>query len=130
MTTPITRSKAAASQVSSLDEFFQSVPQPTLREQMRGVIIVYLDEQEKAGKALDEPSFKKSLRFKIAEQLRDQRIGGWAHLQMYHLDGRVYSMFKSMIDLANNELRLKITSEQFYTPGELQHIKEDADEKT
>ena len=50
---------------------------------------------------------QKGMTFKVAEYLKENKVGGWAGLQIFHTKQNEYRMYKSLVDLVIYELKRK-----------------------
>ena len=60
------------------------------------------------GEEIDTAQFKKDFPYKVANTLKDGCYERWEDMEFKHTKRHDYSMFKSLIDLCNRELALKL----------------------
>ena len=51
---------------------------------MKKSVTDHIDELEKSGTEISDFKDKKGMTFKVAEYLKDNEIGGWAGLKIFH----------------------------------------------
>ena len=82
--------------VEETDTFMETLPTTLMRERMREAVLTYLEQMELDGKKLSDIKNKAELPCKIANKLKLLEVEGWVGLQVYHLRGNHYKMFKSL----------------------------------
>ena len=67
------------------DEFFMFKPDKRLMEEMRDIVVHFLNYSHTFKEKLTSPAFKKSLPYKIAVDLEREEVSGWKDFQPHHL---------------------------------------------
>ena len=89
------------------EDFFLNLPTIKLKEKMNLAISQHVDGLKDSCTNLSEFKDKKGLVAKIAEHLREKKIGGWAGLEVRHQKPSEYRMYKSLVDRVNYELKCR-----------------------
>ena len=79
-----TRSKSTDNTLMVEDEFFMNLPTPKLKEKMNKAVSDHIDALIEDGTNLSEFKDRKGLTAKIAEHLREKKVGGWTDLEFKH----------------------------------------------
>ena len=102
-----TRSTSKDNALMVEEEFFMNLPTPKLKERMKKAVSQHIDGLENSGINLLEFKDRKGLTAKIAEHLREKKVGGWADLQVKYQKPSEYRMYKSLVDRVTYELKLR-----------------------
>ena len=89
------------------EDFFMNNPPGALKAQMRKVVKDYLGQIEKDGYIISDVKEKKNHLSKMAQILKERKIGGWVDLKDFHLNSTIYKMYKSLVDMVNTEMKGK-----------------------
>ena len=70
---------------------------------MRKVVKDGLAEIERTGFSISSVKDKKAFLSKLANTLKEKKIGGWTEVKQIHLNSTIYTMYKSLVDMVNYE---------------------------
>lgn len=101
------------------EDFFLNLPTGKLKDTMKKAVSDHIDSLVKMGTNLSEFKDRKGLTAKIAEHLKDKKVGGWAGLLLQHHKQSDYRMYKNLADSVTNELKRRSTPQETPNSGEV-----------
>ena len=101
------------------EDFFLNLPTPKLKIQMKKAVCDHIDNLQETGTSLSEFKDRKGLTAKIAEHLREKKVGGWVDLKFQHHKQSEYKMYKNLADSVAYELRARTAPQEATRAGEV-----------
>ena len=112
-----TRGKARNNDLMIDEDFFMNLPTIKLKDKMKQAVAKHINALEDSGTNLNEFKDKKGLTAKIAEHLREKKVGGWVDLQVKYQKPSEYRMYKSLVDRVTYELKQRSQPQEVIATG-------------
>ena len=75
---------------------------------MREIVATIIGYDHAFGEQINTAKYKKTLPFKVAEELQNSLIDGWEYMRPHHLRSHDFKMYKSLIDLCTFEIKARL----------------------
>ena len=75
---------------------------------MREIVATIIGYDHTFGEQINTAQYKKTLPFKVAEELQNSMIDGWEYMRPHHLRSHDFKMYKSLIDLCTFEIKARL----------------------